>query len=158
MWVCLCIFVYIWMTSSGSGSQRHEPFFWLEFLLDSRLSYESLEGLTDFLAFLVTKLWPNFRKIIKEIPTDPRENSWNIWNSFGITFEPEMLEKRSRAQDSHRCLESKKLWATNSAHWIGRWRHEKNLKTDSNHDPVDPKPQTQKLWFFNAKLQDFTSL
>jgi len=32
------------MTSSGPGSQRREPFVWLVFLLDSRLSYESLEG------------------------------------------------------------------------------------------------------------------
>jgi len=26
MWVYLCIFVYIWVTSSGPGSQRHEQF------------------------------------------------------------------------------------------------------------------------------------
>jgi len=36
--------------------------------LDSRLQYESLEGLMDFLAFLVQKLWPNFRVLIREIP------------------------------------------------------------------------------------------
>jgi len=27
MGVCLCIVVYIWMTSSGPGRQRQEPFF-----------------------------------------------------------------------------------------------------------------------------------
>ena len=36
--------------------------------LDSRLQYESFEGLMDFLAFLVQKLWPNFRILIMEIP------------------------------------------------------------------------------------------
>ena len=36
--------------------------------LDSRLQYESFEGLMDFLAFLVQKLWPNFRILIREIP------------------------------------------------------------------------------------------
>jgi len=36
--------------------------------LDSKLQYESLEGLMDFLAFLVQKLWPNFRKLIRKIP------------------------------------------------------------------------------------------
>jgi len=36
--------------------------------LESRLQYESLEGLMDFLAFLVQKLWPNLRILIREIP------------------------------------------------------------------------------------------
>ena len=38
------------------------------FFLDSRLQYESLDGLIDFLAFLVQKSWPSFRILIKEIP------------------------------------------------------------------------------------------
>jgi len=36
--------------------------------LDSRLQYESLEGLMDFLAFLVQTLWPDFRILIRKIP------------------------------------------------------------------------------------------
>jgi len=36
--------------------------------LDSKLQYESLEGLMDFLAFLVQKLWQNKQKLIREIP------------------------------------------------------------------------------------------
>ena len=35
--------------------------------LDSRLQYECLEGLMDFLAFLVQKFWPNKQKLIREI-------------------------------------------------------------------------------------------
>jgi len=98
MCVYLCIFVYIWMTSSGPGSLRHEPFFWLEFLFYFRLSYKSIVGLMDFLAFLVQKLWPNFRKLIREIHINPLGNSSNIWKSLSITFKLETLESRSRAQ------------------------------------------------------------
>jgi len=47
---CLCIFVYIWMTSSFLGSRTIEPILWLKVLLDSRQQYESSEGLMDFLA------------------------------------------------------------------------------------------------------------
>ena len=60
-----------------SGNRRYEPFFWLKFLLDSTLSYESLEGLVDLLALLFPKLWSNFRKIIREIPTNPLGNARN---------------------------------------------------------------------------------
>jgi len=35
--------------------------------LDSRLQYESLEDLMDFLALLVQTLCPNFRKLIRKI-------------------------------------------------------------------------------------------
>jgi len=72
---CLCIFVYIWMTSSSPGSRPIEPISWLKVFLDSRLQYESLEGLMDFLAFLVQKLWHKNQKFIREIPTDPVGNS-----------------------------------------------------------------------------------
>jgi len=34
----------------------------------------------DFLAFLVLKLWPKYCKLIREIPTNPAGNFWNIWN------------------------------------------------------------------------------
>ena len=39
-----------------------------QLFLDSRLQYESLEGLMDFLAFLVQKLWQNKQKLIREAP------------------------------------------------------------------------------------------
>jgi len=42
---------------------------------DSRLQYESLEGLMDFVAFLVHKLWQNNLKPYREIPTNPLGNS-----------------------------------------------------------------------------------
>jgi len=49
----LCIFVYIWITASSPGSWPMKPISWLKVFLDSRLEYESLEGLMYFLAFLV---------------------------------------------------------------------------------------------------------
>jgi len=56
---CLCIYIYIWMTPSSPESRTIHPILWRKVLLDSRVQYESLEGLMDFLAFLVQKLWQN---------------------------------------------------------------------------------------------------
>ena len=55
-----------WDNDVTSGESNH-PFGDSQFFY-SRLQYESLEGLIDFLAFLVLKLWPNFRVLIREIP------------------------------------------------------------------------------------------
>jgi len=44
------------MTSLSLGSQLNHPVLWLKFSLDSRLYYEILQHLIDFLAFLNTKL------------------------------------------------------------------------------------------------------
>jgi len=41
------------------GNRPIEPISWLKVFFDSRLQYESSEGLLDFLAFLVQKLWQN---------------------------------------------------------------------------------------------------
>jgi len=51
-----------------SGESKHPSDMVTRSFLDSRLQYESLEGLMDFLAFLTQKLWPNFRILINEIP------------------------------------------------------------------------------------------
>jgi len=63
--------MHIWLRLSDPGRQRQEPIFWLEILLETKLFYESLEGLIGFLAFLVQKLWPNKSKKIREIPRNP---------------------------------------------------------------------------------------
>jgi len=62
------MFAYIWMTSSSPGSRTIEPILWLKYFLDSKLQYKSLEGLMDFLVFLVQKLWQNKHNLIREIP------------------------------------------------------------------------------------------
>jgi len=50
--------MHIGIKLSGPGRQCQEPIFRLEILLETRLFYESLEGLIGFLASLVEKLWP----------------------------------------------------------------------------------------------------
>jgi len=40
-------------------------------LASRSLATPALEGLIDFLVFVVQKLWQNKQKLIKEIPTDP---------------------------------------------------------------------------------------
>jgi len=51
-----------------SGESNHHSDLVTRSFLDSRLQYESLEGLMDFLAFLVQNLWTNFRILIREVP------------------------------------------------------------------------------------------
>ena len=134
-------FVYIQMTSSGPGCQSQEPFFWLGFLLETRLWYKSLEGLMDFLAFLVPKLWPKCHKSIREISTNPQRHSWNIWIFLAIILDPEMLESQSRALKTHIKPKIQRSWAKKSAHWIN-WCHPKKRKTYPHPDLINQKPQT----------------
>jgi len=54
-----------------------------------------------------------------------------------------MLETGSKALKTRiQAWNLKQLWATISACWMGWWRHENNVKTCPNHDPMDRKPQT----------------
>jgi len=64
MHICLLLDndVISWESNNPSDFLTHKVF------LDSRLQYESLEGLMDFLTFLVHKLWQNKQKLNKEIP------------------------------------------------------------------------------------------
>jgi len=59
------------------------------FFLDSRLQYESLEGLMDFLAFLVQKVCQNQQKIVRKIPTNSLGNPYKIRGLLAITWAPE---------------------------------------------------------------------
>jgi len=54
--------------TSYPGRRTIHQILWRNVFLDSRLEYESLEGLMDFLAFLVQKLWQNQQKLIRGIP------------------------------------------------------------------------------------------
>ena len=57
-----------WIRLSGPGPQRQEPIFWLETLLETKLLFESLNGLIGFLAFLVQQLWPKKGKKLGKSP------------------------------------------------------------------------------------------
>jgi len=98
---CLCIFVYIWIITSLPGSRTIHQIWWLKVFLDSRLQYESLEGLMDFLKFLVQKLWPNFRILIREIPWNYSAMSSTIWGLLAPTWAPETLRSQSRPLKLH---------------------------------------------------------
>jgi len=94
-------FVYIWMMTSYPGSRTIDQILWLKVFFDSRLQYESLEGLMDFLAFLVQTLWQNKQKIIKGIPTNFLGNPYKIRGLSAITWGPETPGNRSRPLKLH---------------------------------------------------------
>jgi len=57
----------------------------------------------DFVAFLVPKLWPNFRKLLEKSTLPP---VGNIWNFFGIAFELKTLKSIKRSKDPCSILQS----------------------------------------------------
>ena len=77
------------MMTSYPGSQTIHQILWLKVFLDSRLQYESLEGLMDFPAFLVQKLRQNKQKIIRGIPTNSLGNPYKIRGLSALTWAPE---------------------------------------------------------------------
>jgi len=60
-----------------------------QIFLDPGLQYESLEGLMDFLGFLVQNLWQNKQKLIRGIPTNSLGNPYKIRGLSAITWAPE---------------------------------------------------------------------
>jgi len=62
-----------------SGESNNPSDFVTRSFLDSTLQYKSLEGLMDFLAFLVQKLWQNKQKLIREISRSCSAMSSMIW-------------------------------------------------------------------------------
>jgi len=97
----LYIFVYIWMMTSYPGSRTIHQILWLKIVLDSRLQYESVEGLIDFLAFLVQNVWQNNQKFIRGIPTNSLGNPYKIKGLSAITWAPETPGSRSRPLQLH---------------------------------------------------------
>jgi len=61
-----------------------------QIFFDSRLQYESLEGLMDYVAFLVQKVWKNKQKLIREITIHYSTYSSINWGLLVITLAQEM--------------------------------------------------------------------
>ena len=61
-------FSFCWPSLRGSGRQSNEPTVSLKFCLETRLSYESLEPLIDFLAYLDQKLYHKNQKVVNFYP------------------------------------------------------------------------------------------
>ena len=96
------IHIYIHLDNGvTSGESNYPSDFVTQIFLDSRLQYESLEGLMDFLAFLVQKLWQNKQKLIREIPRNYSAMSSMIWDLLALTWAPETLGSRSRHLQLH---------------------------------------------------------
>jgi len=49
---------FIWEIFPSAERQHHEPAFLLKFVMETRLDYESLDGMIDFLAFVVRNSLP----------------------------------------------------------------------------------------------------
>ena len=82
------------------GSNNPSDFVAQSFL-DSRLQYKSSEGLMDFPAFLVQKLWRNKQKLIRGIPTNSLGNPYRIRDLSAITWAPETPGSRSKPLKLH---------------------------------------------------------
>jgi len=61
-------------------------------VLDSTLQYESLEGLMDFLAFLVQNLWQNKQKLIRGISTNSLGDYYKISGLLAILWHQKRQE------------------------------------------------------------------
>jgi len=103
--------------TSYPGSRTIHQILWLKVFLDSRLQYEYLEGLMDFLTFLGQKLWQKKQKITRGISTDSLGNPYKIRGLSAITWGPETSGSRSRPLKLHIPAQNPtKLRATISAH------------------------------------------
>ena len=60
--------------------------------LDSRLLYKTLEGLMDFLTFLVQKLGQNKQKLIREITWNYSAYSLIIWGFLALAWHQKCQE------------------------------------------------------------------
>jgi len=87
--------------TSYPGSRTIHQILWLKVFLDSRLQHASLEGLMDFLGFLVQTLGQNKQKMIRGIPTMSLGNLHKIWGLSAITWVPETPGSRSRPPKLH---------------------------------------------------------
>ena len=98
---CLCIFCLHVDDDVISWESNNPSDFVTQSFFNSRLQCESLEGLTDFLAFLAQKLWQNKQKIINGISTNSLGNPYKIRGLSAITWGPETSGNRSRPLKLH---------------------------------------------------------
>ena len=59
------VLAFLWPTLPGPGGQSNGPTFWPNLFLETRLSYESLEPLIGFLAYLDPNLCLKNQKVVK---------------------------------------------------------------------------------------------
>jgi len=68
---------FLWPTLPGRRRQSNGPTFWPKFLLEAKLSYESLEPLIGFLTYLEPKLCHKNQKVVKTSTPTKRKTGLN---------------------------------------------------------------------------------
>ena len=58
-------FAFLWPIFRGPGRRSNEPIIWLKFVLETRLSSETLEHLISFLEYLESELRHKDQKVVK---------------------------------------------------------------------------------------------
>jgi len=67
---------FYWLSLGGPGRQSNGSIVSLKFVLETRLSYESLEPLIDFLAYLDKKLCYTNQKVVKLSTLQKETRGW----------------------------------------------------------------------------------
>jgi len=78
-------FVFLWPILQGPGRPFNGPTFWPKYCYETRLSPESLEPLSDFLAYLDKKLCHKNQKVVKN-PTPKKGNQGGITPLLDMTI------------------------------------------------------------------------
>jgi len=71
------VFAFLWPTLPGPRHPSNGPMFWPKHFYETRLSHESLEPLTGFLAYLDKKLCHKNPKVVKN-PTPKQGNQGRV--------------------------------------------------------------------------------
>jgi len=109
----------------------------------------------DFLAFLVQKSWPNFRKFIRGIPSNFLGDYYKISGRLAITLAPETPGSRSRALKIHiTAWNPTKVWATISAHCPGDdvMKEKTKIAQSWRHPSKTPNPNLKQTRFLFGRL------
>jgi len=87
------------------------------------LDYIIFRGFDTFIAFLAPKLWPKYRRLIREIPAKPLGNSRNIW-IFWHNFWIRNARKSIKGfKDTYYSLISKKTLSHEIGSLVWRWHY-----------------------------------
>jgi len=70
------VLAFLWPTLRGPGRPWNGPTFWPKYFLEIRLSYEFLEPLIGFLAYLDQKLYHKNQKVVKISTPKKETRAW----------------------------------------------------------------------------------
>ena len=96
------VLAFVWPTLPGPGRPSNGPTFWPKYFVETRLSYEFLEPLIGFLAYLDQTLCHKKQKVVK-IATPKKSNQGGITPLLymSITRRQNRLESCSNPLKTH---------------------------------------------------------